>query len=195
MVVIVPVDADQHEAEEIREKHRQQRRQRRQVGAVRHLELEHHDRDDDGDHAVGERVEPLGSHPMPRRRACASYMPEQIYSTPPPTPRRSLCPRHGWRIIALMRSLRIRTATADDAVALGSLLGQLGYPTNSDDIPARLDRLQARPGTAVLVAESDGDVVGALTVLMLPTLHTNEPAAWLTAGVVEETARGQGIGA
>src|SRR3954469_4901369 len=94
-----------------------------------------------------------------------------------------------------MRSLRIRTATADDVVALGSLLGQLGYPTNADDIPARLDRLQARPGTAVLVAESDGDVVGALTVHMLPTLHTNEPAAWLTAVVVEETARGQGIGA
>src|SRR4051812_48906456 len=133
MVVIVPVDADQHEAEEISEEHRQQRRQRRQVGAVRHLELEYHDRDDDGDHTVSERAEPLGSHLKPRRPAWHSSFPDQIYSTTPPTPRDSLCPRHGWRIIAMMRALRIRTATADDAVALGSLLGQLGYPTNPDE--------------------------------------------------------------
>jgi GNAT superfamily N-acetyltransferase len=94
-----------------------------------------------------------------------------------------------------MRSLRIRAATTDDAVALGSLLGQLGYPTDSDEIPARLEKLYARPGTAVLVAEQDGEVVGALTVHMLPSLHTSDPIAWLTAVVVEEKARGQGIGA
>jgi GNAT superfamily N-acetyltransferase len=94
-----------------------------------------------------------------------------------------------------MHSLRIRPATTDDAVALGRLLGQLGYPTDADAIPGRLDQLYARPGTAVLVAESDGDVVGALTVHMFPSLHTSEPVAWLTAVVVDEKARGRKIGA
>ena len=94
-----------------------------------------------------------------------------------------------------MHSLRIRPATADDAIALGRLLGQLGYPTDSGEIPGRLDKLYARPGTAVLVAESDGDVVGALTVHMFPSLHTSEPIAWLTAVVVDEKARGKKIGA
>src|SRR3954464_13467144 len=94
-----------------------------------------------------------------------------------------------------MHSLRIRPATADDAIALGRLLGQLGYPTDPEEIPGRLDKLYARPGNAGLVAESDGEVVGALTVHMFPSLHTSEPIAWLTAVVVDEKARGQGIGA
>src|SRR4051812_25241206 len=94
-----------------------------------------------------------------------------------------------------MRSLRIRAATTGDAVALGSLLGQLGYPTDSGEIPARLEKLYARPGTPVLVAEQDGEVVGGLTVHMLPSLHTSDPIGWVTAVVVEEKARGQGIGA
>src|SRR3954465_3368721 len=94
-----------------------------------------------------------------------------------------------------MRSLRIRAATTDDAVALGSLLGQLGYPTDSGEIPARLEKLYARPGTAGLVAEQDGEIVRAPTVHILPPLHTSDPTAWLTAVVVEEKARGQGIGA
>jgi GNAT superfamily N-acetyltransferase len=94
-----------------------------------------------------------------------------------------------------MDSLRIRPATADDALALARLLGQLGYPTDSDEIPARLERLEARPGTTVIVAENADGVVGVLTVHLFPSLHTSEPVAWLTAVVVEETARGQGIGA
>ncbi|HST07288.1 MAG TPA: GNAT family N-acetyltransferase [Gemmatimonadaceae bacterium] len=94
-----------------------------------------------------------------------------------------------------MDSLRIRPATADDALALARLLGQLGYPTDSDEIPARLQRLEARPGTTVIVAENADGVVGALTVHLFSSLHTSEPVAWLTSVVVEEKARGQGIGA
>lgn len=94
-----------------------------------------------------------------------------------------------------MDSLRIRQAAPEDAAALGLLLGQLGYPTNAAEIPKRLDNVYARPGSTVLVAENrKGDVVGVVTVLLLETLHTNEPAAWLTAVVVEETSRGQGVG-
>lgn len=94
-----------------------------------------------------------------------------------------------------MDSLRFRPATADDALALARLLGQLGYPTDSDEIPARLERLEARPGTTVIVAENADGVVGALTVHLFSSLHTSEPVAWLTSVVVEEKARGQGIGA
>src|SRR6476469_2200321 len=95
-----------------------------------------------------------------------------------------------------MDALRIRPANADDAVALARLLGQLGYPTGPDEIPGRLEKLYARPGTTVLVAENeDGDAVGAATLHLFPSLHTSEPVAWLTAVVVEESARGRGIGA
>ena len=94
-----------------------------------------------------------------------------------------------------MDSLRIRQAAPEDAAALGRLLDQLGYPTNAAEIPKRLESVHARPGTTVLVAEGEnGDVVGVVTVHLFPTLHTNEPAAWLTAVVVEEKSRGQGVG-
>lgn len=94
-----------------------------------------------------------------------------------------------------MDSLTIRPAASEDAATLGRLLEQLGYPTNATQIPERVEKLQARPGTAVLVAENEhGELVGVVTVHLFPTLHADEPAAWLTAVVVEEKARGQGVG-
>lgn len=94
-----------------------------------------------------------------------------------------------------MHSPRIRPAVAGDAAALGRLLGQLGYPTDAEDVPARLEKIHATPGTTVVVAEdSSGEVVGAVTVHLFQALHTSGPTAWLTAVVVEEKARGRGIG-
>lgn len=94
-----------------------------------------------------------------------------------------------------MDSPRIRPADSRDAAALSRLLGQLGYPTDSSEVPSRLERLSARPGTTVLVAEdATGEVIGAVTVHLFDSLHTSEPTAWLTAVVVEEKARGQGVG-
>lgn len=94
-----------------------------------------------------------------------------------------------------MDSPKIRPAAPGDAATLGRLLEQLGYPTNADEIPQRLGKLHARPGTAVLVAENErGEVVGVVTIHLFQALHADEPAAWLTAVVVEEGARGQGVG-
>lgn len=91
-------------------------------------------------------------------------------------------------------SFTIRQAAPQDAPALGRLLTQLGYPTEALEIPDRLEKLYARPGTIALVAVMGGEPVGCVTVHLFPALHTNEPAAWLTAVVVEETVRGQGVG-
>jgi GNAT superfamily N-acetyltransferase len=93
-----------------------------------------------------------------------------------------------------MDSLRFRPAAPDDAAALSRLLGQLGYPTAAEEIPDRLEKLYARPGTAVVVAEAAGEVVGAITLHLFPALHTSAPIAWLTAVVVDEKARGKGVG-
>ena len=94
-----------------------------------------------------------------------------------------------------MDSLRIRPAASADAAPLGRLLEQLGYPTDAAEIPGRIEKLHARPGTMVLVAEDEhGDVLGVLTVHLFHSIHSTEPAAWLTSLVVEEKARGQGVG-
>jgi len=91
-------------------------------------------------------------------------------------------------------SLEIRLATAEDAPALGRLLTQLGYPTEAEEIPDRLEKLYARPGTIALAAVVGGRVVGCVTVHLFQALHTSEPTAWLTAVVVDEDVRGKGVG-
>jgi predicted N-acetyltransferase YhbS len=93
-----------------------------------------------------------------------------------------------------MESLIIRSATKEDAPALSRLLGQLGYPSEAADIPDRLDKLLARPETTVLVADQKGQAVGVVTVHLFQAMHANEPIAWLTALVVDEAVRGQGVG-
>ena len=39
-----------------------------------------------------------------------------------------------------------------------------------------------------------GEVVGVVTAHLIPSIHDNEPVAWLTTLVVQEDARGAGIG-
>lgn len=94
-----------------------------------------------------------------------------------------------------MDTLRIRRAAPGDAAALSRLLGQLGYPTDAAEIPERIDKLHARPGTTVLVAEDENrEVLGVVTVHLFQSMHASEPVAWLTTLVVEERARGRGVG-
>lgn len=77
---------------------------------------------------------------------------------------------------------------------MAGLLTQLGYPTDAEHIPDRLDNVHARPGTVVLIAEHVGRPVGVVTVHLFSAMHCDEPAAWLTALVVDESVRGMGVG-
>src|SRR5438128_2172344 len=62
VVMIVPVDAHVQKAEHVAQEQRHQRQQRGGVAATRHLQLQHHDRDDYGDHAVAEGLETILFH-------------------------------------------------------------------------------------------------------------------------------------
>jgi GNAT superfamily N-acetyltransferase len=94
-----------------------------------------------------------------------------------------------------MDSPRIRPAGLGDAPTLARLLDQLGYPADAAEIPERIEKMSGHPGTTVLIAEDEtGEAVGMVTVHLFPAIHTSEPAAWLTAVVVDEKARGQGVG-
>lgn len=91
-----------------------------------------------------------------------------------------------------MAPLEVRHATPAGAHAVARLLTQLGYPTVPADVPARLDRLAA-DRAAVLLAQR-GVVVGLATVHVLSVVNRPHDVAWLTALVVEEGARGAGVG-
>lgn len=57
IVMVDPVNPDLHEGEQIEKDGRQRRAQAGEAVGARHLELQHHDGDDDRDDAVGKRLE------------------------------------------------------------------------------------------------------------------------------------------
>jgi len=94
----------------------------------------------------------------------------------------------------MINQIEMRKATTADADAIAGLLDQLGYPTTSAQVPARLDRLAGGGRATVLVAQQEDRVVGLATVHMLSVLNRNRDVAWLTALVVDASARKSGVG-
>lgn len=91
--------------------------------------------------------------------------------------------------------IAIRVAAPSDAPSLCELLEQLGYPASESEIPARLAAIASFPNAAAFVATNGfGEVVGLATAHLIPSVHDNEPVAWLTALVVLDDAREAGIG-
>ncbi len=79
------------------------------------------------------------------------------------------------------------------------LLAQLGRPDvrgTPDESPARrvFESYLRRPDVVVLVAESDGRLVGFLDMEYRSRLGFTAPQAWIPDLIVEEDARSRGIG-
>lgn len=90
--------------------------------------------------------------------------------------------------------LTIRDARAEDGESLAPLLEQLGYPSPVEDLAVRVDRFANSASDRLVVAELGGRVVGLASVHVSLALEYDEPAAKLSAIVVDESCRGQGIG-
>lgn len=86
----------------------------------------------------------------------------------------------------------VRTVTDEIVRAFGVLLPQLSRSAVPLDEQA-LRSLVAWQGNRLLVARVDGAIVGALTLVMFPI--PTGLRAWIEDVVVDETVRGQGIGA
>jgi len=89
--------------------------------------------------------------------------------------------------------LTIRDAQPADADAISGLLDQLGYPADTGAIESRLERLRI-VGDRVVVAELDGKVAGLAHLHVSPVIESEQPAAKVSALVVDEAHRGQGLG-
>jgi predicted N-acetyltransferase YhbS len=88
----------------------------------------------------------------------------------------------------------VRKVHARDAEQIAGLLGELGYPTEARDVPARLARLESDARAVALVAERAGEVLGLLTMHRIATLHAAQAVAMLTTLVVTARVRGGGVG-
>ena len=87
----------------------------------------------------------------------------------------------------------IRPATGADAPALAALSGQLGYPSEAEEIAGRLAALRELEHHAVLVAEETGRVVAWVHILGARHLMV-DPFAEVGGLVVDAAWRGRGLG-
>jgi ribosomal protein S18 acetylase RimI-like enzyme len=90
--------------------------------------------------------------------------------------------------------LRVREAETKDLAAITGLIGQLGYPSAEWAVAQRLERLAADPSSWVYVALKGDVVVGVASVHVMSILERDDPIARITAMVVDEEARGGGVG-
>lgn len=87
----------------------------------------------------------------------------------------------------------IRIAAQRDTVAIAPLLGQLGYPTQADELDGRLERLTEHPDVQVLVAELDDRVVGVAAYQLTDLLERPDPQCTITTLVVDHRYRRRGV--
>lgn len=93
-----------------------------------------------------------------------------------------------------MTEVLVRDADERDAPAIASLCGQLGYPTPAEAVVPRMDRLREGGQARVVVAVLGDDTVGLATTMVRHTINHEAPIGQLTLLVVDERARGQGVG-
>lgn len=91
-------------------------------------------------------------------------------------------------------TVNVRDAAPADAQAIVDLLEQPGHPISPETTQHQLALLAGTGRDRVLVAEADGVVLGVLSLHWTPLLHRDRPLGRVTALVVDEAARGQGLG-
>jgi GNAT superfamily N-acetyltransferase len=91
------------------------------------------------------------------------------------------------------RGPRLRPARPEDAEALATLCGQLGYPSETVQVARRLRSIGTRPDHAVLVAVDGAKLLGWVHVFVTRLLETDARAE-IGGLVVDEACRGRGLG-
>ncbi len=91
--------------------------------------------------------------------------------------------------------VRVRRARQGDAARIAALSGQLGYPTTTRQMAARLkSALRAKDGQCFVAETVTGEVVGWIHVSVTPLLEV-ERRAEVNGLVVDENVRSHGAGA
>lgn len=90
-------------------------------------------------------------------------------------------------------TVTFRPAAPGDAERIAALFTEEGYPAGASDIAARLERFAA-PGSAVIVADLDGEVLGFVALHLLPRFEHDEPIGRILALVVDPGVRERGVG-
>ena len=89
--------------------------------------------------------------------------------------------------------MKVRRLDVDDSAALVPLLQQLGYPSTERSIRDRVAYLLSDSRVGCWVADDNTQIKGLITGHLSWHIEFDGPVARLTALVVDESTRGQGI--
>jgi GNAT superfamily N-acetyltransferase len=90
--------------------------------------------------------------------------------------------------------IEIRACTPDDAVAVSTLLGELGYTLSIQQATEHVRELSKTGADPIFLAAADGQVLGLLALHLWRMLQYTSPIARVTALVVDQRARRHGVG-
>jgi GNAT superfamily N-acetyltransferase len=90
--------------------------------------------------------------------------------------------------------IETRACTPDDAVAVSTLLGELGYTISVQQATEHIRELSKTTADPTFLAIADGQVLGLLASHMCRMLQYPRPIVRVTALVVDRRARRRGVG-
>ena len=91
-------------------------------------------------------------------------------------------------------TVNLRVATPGDAPEIARLLATLGYPPEAASIATRWAKWRASGSAAIVAGGQSAGLLGVVTIHTTIVLHRPRPIGRITALVVDERARGHGIG-
>ncbi len=95
----------------------------------------------------------------------------------------------------LAPALQIRNSDCEcDLEAVISLMRELNYPTTINVMRERIQASENNPKLCTMVAELEGKVVGMIALNQVKSYARSETATQVSALIVSEEHRGQGIG-
>jgi GNAT superfamily N-acetyltransferase len=90
--------------------------------------------------------------------------------------------------------IEVRACMAEDAAVVSALLRELGYTVTVSHAAERIRRLTDTGSDPIFLATANGQVLGLLASHLCQMLQYEQPVMRVTALVVDERARGRGVG-
>jgi GNAT superfamily N-acetyltransferase len=90
--------------------------------------------------------------------------------------------------------IEIRPCTSDDAVAVSTLLGELGYTASIEQATEQIADLNRTGSDPIFLAVAEGHVLGLLALHRCRVLQYPSPIMRVMALVVDRRARRRGVG-
>jgi GNAT superfamily N-acetyltransferase len=90
--------------------------------------------------------------------------------------------------------IEIRPCTSDDAFAVSTLLGEMGYTVSIRQATEHVAELSKTGADPVFLAVAEGQILGLLALHLCRMLQYASPIVRVTALVVDRRARRRGVG-